>query len=99
MHSSTCPYPGIKVTILFDSWKTNTWLGYLFTLLALFLLCTSTKYQYMEDQRHIFKSLSSAKTALTAETPLFVKSSRVSFVRFTTTVLLGVNSTIEYLLM
>ncbi|KAK2645205.1 hypothetical protein Ddye_020400 [Dipteronia dyeriana] len=92
-------YWGIKVTILFDSWKTTNWLGYILTLLALFLI--STFYQYMEDRRHRFKSLSSAKPspAPSAVTPLLVKSSRASSARFATAVLFGVNSAIGYMLM
>ncbi|KAK3213377.1 hypothetical protein Dsin_018083 [Dipteronia sinensis] len=97
-------YWGIKVTILFDSWKTTNWLGYILTLLALFLI--STFYQYMEDRRHRFKSLSSTKSspppaavAATTVTPLLVKSSRASSARFATAVLFGVNSAIGYLLM
>ncbi|KAK4853014.1 hypothetical protein QYF36_002324 [Acer negundo] len=97
-------YWGIKVTILFDSWKTTNWLGYILTLLALFLI--STFYQYMEDRRHRFKSLSSAKPSpaasvatATAVTPLLVKPSRASSARFATAVLFGVNSAIGYLLM
>ncbi|KAK1550649.1 hypothetical protein Q3G72_022477 [Acer saccharum] len=99
-------YWGIKVTILFDSWKTTNWLGYILTLLALFLI--STFYQYMEDRRHRFKSLSSTKPSpdasavaatATAVTPLLVKPSRASSARFATAVLFGVNSAIGYLLM
>ncbi|XP_072982608.1 copper transporter 5.1-like [Typha latifolia] len=97
-------YWGIRVTILFDSWRTDSWLSYGLSLLALFLV--SVFYQYMEDRRIRFKILSKAKPLppSAVEVPLLFSSSagagRVwSPERFASAVLFGVNSAIGYLLM
>lgn len=91
-------YWGIKVTLLVDSWKTDSWYSYLLTLLACLLF--SSFYQYMEDRRLRFKALSSAKpTAPAPTTPLLAKRGRVTAARFAAAVLFGVNSAIGYVLM
>ncbi|CAN6975471.1 unnamed protein product [Brassica oleracea var. botrytis] len=52
-------YWGIKATILFDFWKTDSWLSYILTLLACFVFAAF--YQYLENRRLQFKSLSSTR--------------------------------------
>ncbi|OVA08336.1 Ctr copper transporter [Macleaya cordata] len=91
-------YWGKKVTLLFDSWKTDSWTGYALTLLACFLF--SVFYQYMEDRRLRFKMIAKAKPS-SIDTPLlFPRYGRWSNpARFSVAVLFGVNSAIGYLLM
>lgn len=95
-------YWGTKVTILFNSWKTDSWFGYLLTLLACFLVASF--YQYMEDRRLRFKSLVSTKPAVrsitgTEAVPLLIKRGGVNAPKYATAVLFGINSAIGYLLM
>ncbi|GFQ03442.1 copper transporter 5 [Phtheirospermum japonicum] len=59
-------YWGKNVTILFDSWKTDSWASYFLSLLACFLI--STFYQYMEDRRIRLKHLSASKNKPEAST-------------------------------
>ncbi|GKV30178.1 hypothetical protein SLEP1_g39023 [Rubroshorea leprosula] len=61
-------YWGKQVTFLFDSWGTNSWLSYFLTLLACFLFASF--YQYMEDRRIRFKSLTSTNPISAATTLL-----------------------------
>ncbi|XWS72275.1 hypothetical protein CRYUN_Cryun02cG0026200 [Craigia yunnanensis] len=91
-------YWGKDVTLLIDSWKTDSWLGYFLTLLACFLF--SSFYQYMEDRRLRFRSLVSSnpsQPSSTAVVPLLHKYR--SSAKFATAVLFGINSAIGYLLM
>ncbi|OMO91788.1 Ctr copper transporter [Corchorus olitorius] len=92
-------YWGKDVTLLIDSWKTDSWLSYLLTLLACFLF--SSFYQYMEDRRLRFGSLASSTpaqpTSTGAAAPLLPKYRRSA--KFATAVLFGINSAIGYLLM
>ncbi|KAL2545169.1 Copper transporter 5 [Forsythia ovata] len=103
-------YWGKKVTILFDSWKTDSWTSYFLSLLACFLV--SVFYQYMEDRRLRFKLLSlktqksppsSIESAALNSSLLFSKFSgggrKWSASRFAGAILFGVNSAIGYLLM
>ncbi|CAI9755759.1 unnamed protein product [Fraxinus pennsylvanica] len=99
-------YWGKKVTILFDSWKTDSWTSYLLSLLACFLV--SVFYQYMEDRRLRFKLLS-AKTqkspsgSADLNSPLlfskFTSRGGKWASRFAGAILFGVDSAIGYLLM
>ncbi|KAL1552291.1 copper transporter 5.1-like [Salvia divinorum] len=92
-------YWGRSVTILFDSWQTDSWLGYFLSLLALLLF--SAFYQYMEERRLRLKLLSVAKPppSSAAETPLLRKLSGRRPYRIAGAVLFGVNSAIGYFLM
>ncbi|XVE53977.1 hypothetical protein DITRI_Ditri03aG0045700 [Diplodiscus trichospermus] len=92
-------YWGKDVTLLIDSWKTDSWLSYLLTLLACFLF--SSFYQYMEDRRLSFRSLASSNTpqpsSADAGVPLLPNYHRSA--KFATAVLFGINSAIGYILM
>ncbi|XP_074585296.1 copper transporter 5.1-like [Curcuma longa] len=93
-------YWGIKATILFDSWRTNSWTSYLLSLVALFAVAAF--YQYMEDLRLRFKFLavgskrSPIAVPLLAHAPFAVAGPPA---RLATALLFGVNSAIGYLLM
>ncbi|GLU10161.1 hypothetical protein SLE2022_269810 [Rubroshorea leprosula] len=89
-------YWGKRVTLLFDSWSTDSWLSYFLTLLACFLFASF--YQYMEDRRIRFKSLASTNP-ISAATPLLPKTRRFKPGKVASSVLFGVNSAIGYLLM
>ncbi|CAA2961610.1 copper transporter 5.1-like [Olea europaea var. sylvestris] len=100
-------YWGKKVTILFDSWKTDSWTSYFLSLLACFLV--SVFYQYMEDRRLRFKLLSVKTQKLSngsaaLNSPLLLsnfasRGGKWAASRFAGAILFGVNSAIGYLLM
>ncbi|KAL0330521.1 UNVERIFIED_CONTAM: Copper transporter 5.1 [Sesamum radiatum] len=94
-------YWGRRVTILFDFWKTDSWLSYFLSLLACFLF--SVFYQYMEDRRLRLKLLSPPPSAgPSLGTPLlFSKMGGRGWSpsRFAGGILFGVNAAIGYLLM
>ncbi|GFQ04912.1 copper transporter 5 [Phtheirospermum japonicum] len=98
-------YWGKNVTILFDSWKTDSWASYFLSLLACFLI--SAFYQYMEDRRIRFKHLSASKIKpapppSAAAAPLLfskVVGSGWGPSRYAGAILFGINSAIGYLLM
>ncbi|XP_013627268.1 copper transporter 5-like, partial [Brassica napus] len=91
----------IKATILFDFWKTDSWLSYILTLLACFVFAAF--YQYLENRRLQFKSLSSTRHPPSPRTgvsaPLIPKSSTRSAAKAASVVFFGVNAAIGYLLM
>ncbi|XVF48879.1 hypothetical protein PTKIN_Ptkin03bG0223600 [Pterospermum kingtungense] len=89
-------YWGKDVTLLIDSWKTDSWLSYLLTLLACFVF--SSFYQYMEDRRLRFTSLASSNPSSAAVTAPLLPNRRRS-AKFASAVLFGINSAIGYLLM
>ncbi|CAN8244206.1 unnamed protein product [Cochlearia groenlandica] len=93
-------YWGIKATILFDFWKTDSWLSYILTLLFCFVF--SAFYQYLENRRLQFKSLSSTRrssSSSAASAPLIPKSGTRSAAKAASVLLFGVNAAIGYLLM
>ncbi|KAF8401108.1 hypothetical protein HHK36_014412 [Tetracentron sinense] len=94
-------YWGKQVTLLFDSWKTDSWTSYGLTLLACFIF--SVFYQYMEDRRIRFKVVATGKPSQSSiDTPLLQRlgGGRLScLAKFSTAVLFGINSAIGYLLM
>ncbi|KAG1334340.1 copper transporter 5.1-like [Cocos nucifera] len=96
-------YWGKTVTILFDSWRTESWLGYALSLLALFL--AATFYQYMEDRRirlKIFARSKPSSSPPSVETVLLLPAAPArpwAPARLASSILFGVNSAIGYLLM
>ncbi|KAM1118432.1 hypothetical protein ACFX19_043380 [Malus domestica] len=96
-----------QVTLLFDSWKTDTWTSYSLTLLACLLV--PAFYRYLEDLRVRIKraaSSSSLKSASDApiRTPLLGSKlggagGRFSAGRLAESVLFGVNAAIGYMIM
>ncbi|KNA12804.1 hypothetical protein SOVF_122600 [Spinacia oleracea] len=102
-------YWGTKVTLLFDFWRTDSWLSYSLTLLFCFLF--SAFYQYMEDRRLCVLAMGiipppsnqpSSSANGNATTPFLHPrlGTRLSkSARFATAVLFGVNSAIGYVLM
>ncbi|KAG6498436.1 copper transporter 5.1-like [Zingiber officinale] len=93
-------YWGIKATILFDSWRTDSWTSYLLSLVALFAVAAF--YQYMEDRRLRFKFLAVGSKRSPIAAPLLAPASFAvagSPARLATALLFGVNSAIGYLLM
>ncbi|XP_057537935.1 copper transporter 5 [Amaranthus tricolor] len=94
-------YWGTKMVLLFDFWKTESWLSYSLSLLFCYLFAAF--YQYMEDRRLSILAMGIIPPSQgSGNTPLLpprlgtrlTKSSR-----FATAVLFGVNSAIGYVLM
>ncbi|KAL1291036.1 hypothetical protein HN51_059586 [Arachis hypogaea] len=98
-------YWGRYVTILFDSWKTDSWLSYALSLLA--CLVVAIFYQYLENRRIRLKlfatGIPSSAAAPEIEAPLLRRKlagerARLG-VKVAGSVLFGVSSAIGYLLM
>ncbi|XP_076934154.1 copper transporter 5-like [Bidens hawaiensis] len=96
-------YWGNNVTLLIDSWKTDSWFSYFLTLIACFMF--SVFCQFMEDHRIRLRLLSSSSSTTAVApienvpllyTKLFFGG---SLARFVGSVLFGINSGINYLLM
>ncbi|KAK3409677.1 hypothetical protein EUGRSUZ_J01772 [Eucalyptus grandis] len=97
------------VTLLFDSWRTDSWPSYFLSLAACFLV--SAFYQYIEDYRIHFRSLASysvtsmaspAPAAAAAASPLLLKANASRLARsgrLGAALLFRLNSAISYLLM
>lgn len=96
-------YWSTSVTLLIDSWKTESWASYGLTLLACFI--ASAFYQYLEDRRIRLKLIaaavgSSPASASPIEEPLLQsKIGRWSATKFAGAALFGINSAIGYLIM
>lgn len=93
-------YWGRKVTLMFDSWKTDSWSGYAISLFICFLIALS--YQYLEDRRIQFKLISSPSSPHNFTTllhPKLAAGGRWSPARFAGAILFGINASIGYLLM
>ncbi|CAN6582763.1 unnamed protein product [Malus baccata var. baccata] len=96
-----------QVTLLFDSWKTDTWTSYSLTLLACLLV--PAFYQYLEDLRVRIKRVASSSSLKSASdapirTPLLGAKlggagGRFSAGRLAESVLFGVNVAIGYMIM
>ncbi|KAJ1430125.1 Ctr copper transporter [Sesbania bispinosa] len=94
-------YWGTKVTLLIDSWKTDSWTSYALSLLA--CLVISAFYQYLENLRIRLKLFAGGRRpSLVAspeiQTPL-LRWNNVPRDNVAEAVLFGVNSAIGYLLM
>ncbi|KAK2965575.1 hypothetical protein RJ640_018741 [Escallonia rubra] len=92
-------YWGRSVTLLFDSWKTDSWTSYSLSVLACLLF--SAFYQYLEDRRLRFKRFSSRSGAgAIDDTPLLQQKLIAGRpARIAGALLFGVNSAIGYMLM
>ncbi|KAF7817343.1 copper transporter 5.1-like [Senna tora] len=92
-------YWSYKVTLLIDSWKTNSWTSYVLTLLA--CLLASSFYQYLENRRIRIKLFSSPTPQI--QIPLLqsnIAGDKAKLgLKFAGAILFGVNSAIGYLLM
>ncbi|KAJ6827025.1 putative copper transporter 5.1 [Iris pallida] len=93
-------YWGKNVTILFDTWRTATWTGYVLSLLALLLV--SAFYQYLESVRIRVRMLSgpgsAARKSSTLEAPLLLRAGG-AVPRIAVAAMFGANSAVGYLLM
>ncbi|XP_021680154.2 copper transporter 5.1 [Hevea brasiliensis] len=94
-------YWGRQVTLLVDSWRTTTWLGYALTLLV--CVVASALYQFLENLRVRMRFKVVVGTGgLAAEEPLLQSKTgrgKLSAARVAQAVLFGMNSAIGYLLM
>ncbi|KAA0064702.1 copper transporter 5.1 [Cucumis melo var. makuwa] len=89
-----------EVTLLVNSWRTNSWLSYSLSLLACFIV--SVFYQYLENYRIRLKLLQCPKPSPSEiEAPLLRSKVAGKFqaLRFAGALFFGVNSAIGYLLM
>ncbi|KAK4277285.1 hypothetical protein QN277_015302 [Acacia crassicarpa] len=92
------------VTLLIDSWKTDSWTSYLLSLLA--CLLASAFYQYLENRRLRLKAITFQKPSATApqnQIPLLrsnLAGDKAKLgVKLAGAFLFGFNSAIGYLLM
>ncbi|KAL9224652.1 hypothetical protein vseg_000668 [Gypsophila vaccaria] len=90
-------YWGTKMTLLFDSWKTDSFLSYTLTLLTLFIF--SVFYQYLEDRRLRFLARGIKGRPLPTVNEPLVGARVAGPARAVTAVLVGVNSVVAYMLM
>lgn len=92
-----------SVTLLIDSWKTDSWTSYGLTLLA--CLIVSAFYQYLEDKRIRLNLIATSGGASPGsgspmEEPLLrAKLGRWRAARFAGAAMFGINSAIGYLIM
>ncbi|WOG81511.1 hypothetical protein DCAR_0100661 [Daucus carota subsp. sativus] len=93
-------YWGTNVTILFDSWKTNSITSYALSLFACFLI--SVFYQYMEDRRIKLKLIASSSPPRSGlNTPLISEkfAGGGTMAKLAGAAMFGVNSAVGYMLM
>lgn len=90
-------YWGKQATVLFDEWKTQTWLAYSLTLLAMFLFAAF--HEYVVDLRSRFVKASKAKSASGLRAPLLRQRSIKYASKMIESLLFGVNAGLGYLLM
>lgn len=92
-----------KVTLLIDSWKTDSWTSYALSLLA--CLVVSAFYQYLENRRLSLKAISFETPSSTPQIQIPLLRPKLTGdkaklgVKFAGAVLFAVNSAIGYLLM
>lgn len=89
-----------EVTLLVNSWRTQTWLAYSLTLLV--CVVASALYQLLENLRIRLRVKVIAATSGSAQEPLLQPKTvrgKWSAARLAGAVLFGVNSAIGYLLM
>ena len=91
-----------QVTLLFDSWKTDSWTSYILSLLA--CLIVSIFYQFLENRRIRLKLLASGKPiSEEIQVPLLrqklIGSKAKLGVKVAGAVLFGLSSAIGYFLM
>ncbi|XP_071699096.1 copper transporter 5.1 [Rutidosis leptorrhynchoides] len=87
-----------NVTLLIDSWHTDSWFTYFLTLIVCFAV--SIFYQFMEDLRIRFKIKSTSKASVENDPLLYTKfSSSRRQARVVGCVLFGLNSGINYFMM
>ncbi|XP_019437825.1 PREDICTED: copper transporter 5.1 [Lupinus angustifolius] len=89
-----------NVTLLIDSWRTDSWLSYVLSLVA--CIVASVFYQYLENRRIRLKLLAAGKSspATTAEIQVpLLRRKVIGGVRVGGAVLFGLSSAIGYLLM
>lgn len=90
-------YWGKQVTVLFDEWKTRTWLAYSLTLLAVFLLAAF--HEYIVNLRSRFIKASKSKSVSGLRAPLLGQRSLKFGTKLTESLLFGVNAGLGYMLM
>eukprot|EP01018_Ginkgo_biloba_P015558 Gb_28691 [translate_table: standard] len=90
-------YWGKQVTLLFDDWKTQTWLSYSLTLVAVFLF--SVFHEYIVNLRSRFNGVSTAKDPSDLRVPFLRKPSNAYTSKGVESVLFGLNAGLGYLLM
>jgi len=93
-------YWGKKVTILIDSWKTNSWMCYLLSLFA--CLVVAAFYQYLENWLIHLKLVTRDRRPTEIQVPLLwgiARDRRRLEVKLAKAILFGVKSGIGFLLM
>lgn len=90
-------YWGRQVTLLFDDWKTQSWLGYSLTLIAVFLF--SVFHEYIVNLRSRLKEVSSDKAATGLNAPLIGRNRTAVGFRVMESAVFGLNAGLGYLLM
>lgn len=85
------------MTLLFDDWKTQSWLGYSLTLIAVFLF--SVFHEYIVNLRSRLNEVSSDKAATGLNAPLIGRNRTAVGFRVMESAVFGLNAGLGYLLM